>query len=148
MIASRLVGLVVLACAALINSARAQPQIAAYEQDFRQFRCDSDIKPIDLDGDGRRDCLFLERQNGKPSDEYKVWVYLSSKRIWNRLHDVSHGSETKISTIDLSKYSHPGFSVARTSAKFAYRIADYERSSRLYYFDKSLERVVVFWESD
>ena len=144
----KLAVLFLLSCLALANPSRVQSQLAAYEQDFLKFSCNSGIKAIDLDGDGLDDCLYLERRSGKYEDQYRVWVHLSSKRVWIWLHDSGHKSETKISSISLAKYDHPGFSTARTSARFAYRIADYERSSRLYYFDKNLERVVIFWESD
>ena len=130
------------------NSSNVQSQVAAYEQDFLKFNCNSGIKAIDLDGDGLVDCLYLERRSEKYKDQYRVWVHLSSKQIWIWLHDFGNKSETEITAISLAKYDHPGFSTARTSARFAYRIADYERSSRLYYFDKNLERVVIFWESD
>lgn len=141
-------GLFSLVCLALVLPGIVRSQVPAHTQDLRKFSCNSEIKSVDVDGDGHRDCLFLERRTGKSLDEYRVWVYLSSRRVWVWLHDVSRGSETKITSIALAKYSHPGFSATPTGAGFAYRIADYERSSRLYYFDKSLERVAIFWESD
>lgn len=144
----KLVSLLLLSCQALAICSRAQSQVTAYEQDLMQFRCNSLVKAVDLDGDGLGDCLFLERRSEVHEDQYRVWVHLSSRRVWIWLHDSGHKSETKISSISIAKYYHPGFSVARTSARFAYRIADYERSSRLYYFDRNLKRVVIFWESN
>lgn len=131
----------------LANCSHAQSQVAAYEQDLLKFSCNARIKAIDMDGDNLADCLYLERRFAKHKDHYRVWVYLSSRRVWIWLHDSEHNSETKISSISFAEYNHPGFSATRTGARFAYRIADYERSSRLFYFDKHLKRVVIFWES-
>lgn len=103
--------------------------------------CFERVVSIDIDGDGKSDCLIVETDG----ENHVLKLRVSSSGAWSVLNRYSHSDET-IQRIRLSGYRNPKFPGKRTG--FAIRLAFPEKSSVLYYWDKRKLKITEFWESD
>jgi membrane-bound inhibitor of C-type lysozyme len=114
---------------------------AAYANSTQQRACGSSQLRIDLERDGKLDCVVTQTIGS----DAVLKLQLSSSGAWVVLGRYKHSDET-LTVLPLAEYRNPRFTAPHKGD--AIRLTFPEKSSVLYYWDEKKSAVAEFWEAD
>jgi len=104
-------------------------------------KCSRNLLKIDIDLDNKIDCVKTEKIGSETA--LKIWS--TTRREWIFLQKYNHSDEY-LKLLKLNRYKNSKFDGPHSG--FAIKLIFPEKSSVIFYWDRSVSGIAEFWESD